>query len=57
MITDDLRRLGVKVNQILLLNPTNEQLKRMRDGLVNLRNHDFPIWDSSINIAAFIENS
>lgn len=40
MVIDDLRRLGVKVNQILLFNPTIDQLKGMRDGLVNLRNRE-----------------
>ena len=38
MVIDDLRKLGVKVNQILLFNPTNEELRGMRDGLTRLRN-------------------
>ena len=38
MVIDDLRRLGVKVNQILIHNPSYEQLKGMRDGLTRLRN-------------------
>jgi hypothetical protein len=37
MIIDDLRRLGVRVNQVLLVNPTTEQLKGMRDGLTKLK--------------------
>jgi hypothetical protein len=38
MVIDDLRKLGVKVNQILLFNPSFEELKGMRDGLTRLRN-------------------
>jgi hypothetical protein len=38
MVIDDLRRLGVKVNQLLVHNPSFEQLKGMRDGLTKLRN-------------------
>ncbi len=37
-IIDDLRKLGVKVNQILLYNPRTNELKDMRDGLLRLRN-------------------
>jgi len=36
-IIDELRRLGVNVNQILILRPTDEQLKAVRDGLTRLR--------------------
>lgn len=36
-VIDDLRRLGVKVNQMLLYNPSLEQLKGVREGLVKLR--------------------
>jgi hypothetical protein len=32
-IIADLRRLGVHVNQILLLLPTDQQIKELRDGL------------------------
>ncbi|HKX81395.1 MAG TPA: hypothetical protein VJL54_03995 [Nitrososphaera sp.] len=35
-IIDDLRRFGVKVNQILLYNPSLEELRGMRDGLMRL---------------------
>lgn len=35
-IIADLRRLGVKVNQILSYRPTDQQLKDMRDGLLRL---------------------
>ncbi|MEW6604925.1 MAG: hypothetical protein AB1351_09610 [Thermoproteota archaeon] len=35
-IIADLRRLGVKVNQILSYHPTDQQLKDMRDGLLGL---------------------
>jgi hypothetical protein len=35
-IIEDLRDFGVKVNQILVLNPTDQQLKDMRDGLMRL---------------------
>jgi hypothetical protein len=38
MVIDDLRRLGVRVNQVLVLNPTYERLRGMRDGLTKLRN-------------------
>ncbi len=38
MVIDDLRKLGVRVNQILILKPSFEQLKGMRDGLLRLRN-------------------
>ena len=38
MVIDDLRRLGVRVNQILVLNPSYDQLRGMRDGLIKLRN-------------------
>ncbi len=37
MIIDDLRRLGVKVNQLLVLRPATEELKGMRDGLMRLQ--------------------
>lgn len=36
-IIDELRRLGVNVNQILILRPTDKQLKAVRDGLTRLR--------------------
>lgn len=35
-IIADLRRLGVKVNQILSYRPTDMQLRDMRDGLLRL---------------------
>jgi hypothetical protein len=35
-IIADLRKLGVKVNQILIYNPSTPQLKEMRDGLLRL---------------------
>ena len=35
-IIEDLRKLGVKVNQILAYHPTDKQLKDMRDGLMRL---------------------
>ena len=35
-IIEDLRRLGVKVNQILMYRPTDQQLREMRDGLLRL---------------------
>ncbi len=35
-IIADLRRLGVKVNQILSYHPSDQQLKEMRDGLLRL---------------------
>ena len=38
MVIDDLRRLGVGVNQVLVLNATYEQLRGMRDSLTKLRN-------------------
>gem|GEM_PF-2518189 len=36
-IIDDLRKLGVQVNQILSYRPTDQQLKEMRDGLLRLQ--------------------
>ncbi|MGI0013220.1 MAG: hypothetical protein ACREBU_07245 [Nitrososphaera sp.] len=36
-IIDELRRLGVNVNQILVFRPTDQQLKDVRDGLTRLR--------------------
>lgn len=36
-IIDDLRRLGVNVQQILSYRPTDKQLKDMRDGLTRLQ--------------------
>jgi hypothetical protein len=35
-IIADLRRLGVHVQQILTYNPTDQQLREMRDGLLRL---------------------
>jgi hypothetical protein len=35
-IIADLRRLGVKVNQVLAYRPSDQQLKEMRDGLLRL---------------------
>ena len=35
-IIADLRRLGVKVNQILAYHPSDQQLKETRDGLLRL---------------------
>ena len=35
-IIEDLRRLGVHINQILSYRPTDQQLKDMRDGLLRL---------------------
>jgi hypothetical protein len=35
-IIADLRRLGVKVNQMLAYHPSDQQLKEMRDGMLRL---------------------
>jgi hypothetical protein len=35
-IIADLRRLGVRVNQILSYRPTDQQLKEMRDDMLRL---------------------
>jgi hypothetical protein len=35
-IIEDLRKLGVKINQILVYNPTTDQLKELRDGMMRL---------------------
>jgi hypothetical protein len=35
-IIEDLRDLGVRANDVLLCNPTDEQLAKMRDGLMSL---------------------
>jgi hypothetical protein len=36
-IIADLRRLGVRVNQILSYRPTDQQLKEIRDGMLRLK--------------------
>ena len=40
-IIEDLRRLGVKINQILTYHPTDQQLKDMREGLLKLNKRRF----------------
>ena len=36
-LIEDLRRLGVRVNQILSYKPSDQQLRDMRDGLLRLQ--------------------
>lgn len=36
-VINELRMLGVKINQILVYHPTDKQLIDMRNGLVRLR--------------------
>lgn len=37
-IIDDLWRLGLKMNQILVMNPPTDELRALRDGLISMRN-------------------